>query len=218
MDSTRFVFILSTVAYFVSFFVSIKMVLRSRNHSNIIDLVWYCTLAFLLSSIKQLQILNVLKFSDIDPFLTISVLFHYCFLGFYILRELKGRAIKHVASVSFFIFYLASIWGTQSQLQDHNMLGFIITSVGLFILSVVYFLDLFGRIKEKPFWFFPDFWVVSGIFVLNSINIPPYLFSTFLYYNSPKLYNTVFLIHSFAYILMHLFFIKGMLCQIQRRS
>lgn len=219
MGVVEVIMIISWVVYLASLSVSL-VVFRNRKAEKfgLHNFFWYCLLAFILNSFFLLNLFGITKITYLGHIINTSVLFHFCFLGYFILAVLESKFSQRIGWAVFLFFYLASVWGIYDQIVNKSQISFITTSAGLFILATIYYLDLFESNKPQPFWRFPSFWIISGAFILNSINIPLYLFAKFLFKSSLNLYHAMVSMHSVAYILLHIFFIKGMLCRIRLRN
>ena len=202
----------------VALLLSIIQRFRTSQSTFVKNIFWYCLAAFLIINmvvfarplgltIYQVLILNFL-----------SGIFNFCFLGIFIMKHLASRVNLKYARIIFILFYLLTLYATAYELTFFNSSGYFFTQVGLLILPSIYFLDLFQNIPSEPFWNYPEFWIISGIFTSNSILLPFLGFSH--YYPSVKEiivgYNSI--ISGLSLFILYAFICKGILCTLRTQK
>lgn len=149
----------------------------------------------------------------------IAVIFHFSFLSVFIIRRIRSpkNLVPLWSGFAFFnllIIYLLANHGIQAQTQAHQ--AFAIASAGLSFFCISYFYHLF---HQEPFINLkrePAFYIISGVFVAMSLNIP--LCAAVGYFQTAGIvgYKLLYNLMAFTYPTMHLFFIKAYLCSVQR--
>jgi multidrug transporter EmrE-like cation transporter len=86
-------------------------------------------------------------------------------------------------------------------------------SIGLIIVSLFYFHELFHKTATVQIKELPAFWVVAAILFYAGCSFPIFLFQNFLFYEISEYYMSVFSINYFLYSLVYLLFIKAYLCK-----
>ena len=94
--------------------------------------------------------------------------------------------------------------------------AFSITNFGLIVLCVIYYYQLFNNIPTLNLLKEPSFWIITGIFFGMSINVP---LSAIISYLDKRISVSTFMIFGnifiISYGIMHLFFIKAIICAVK---
>lgn len=85
------------------------------------------------------------------------------------------------------------------------------------LFCLLYFSNLFKMLQTVSLKKDPVFWIVLGLFFYTAVTIPIYVTTTYLH---QKISNSLLLfpLTNIAIIIMHLLFIKGHLCVINRKA
>lgn len=181
----------------------------------------YSFVAFIgLGTITILANLNSGNQSLIIFITLLSVLLHYFLLSFFF----YGIFIKRLSKLSFlFVFFCSIPLIFISVIQDVSDLksreSFSIVNFYLLISCILYYYQLFTSEPREKLLAHPSFWVVSGIFFSMGMTIPFYSVSKYLKVTlNVDVFYALNSIGSFAYGIMHLFFIKAYLCSLTTRA
>lgn len=158
-----------------------------------------------------LQIIPEYFYSQLNKF---SLIFHYCFLAFFICRVLKKQGNYNIEKQLFWIFLVIIICFTINDFVKNTHTSFSITNICLLIFCLDYYNKLFINVPIIHLTKEPSFWIINGVFLGMGITIPLYFFNDFLFYSASKnLYYLLLIIGALGYSFMHLFFIKAFLCK-----
>ncbi|CAN5741360.1 hypothetical protein BH11BAC4_BH11BAC4_15890 [soil metagenome] len=178
---------------------------------------WYPTVAafFIILVIIVSYFLNN-KESYVSILNNISLIFHYSFLGLFIIRVLPNKPNQILAKITFTVF-LALIFFlliTYDNTQ-RNTLAFGIANFGLMLFCLWYYFQLFNTIPIFNLLREPCFWIITGIFFSMSIHVPIFFSMGYLKNKiSFQNYRLLIAVSLFCYGIMHLFFIKAYICAI----
>ena len=197
------------------YIIELIIAIRVAKHKNLPNLArkfyWYPligTIVWLVITLKNLHILsNQIAFSVN----TISLLFHYSFLSFFIFSiSGKKKIFKLIILCCFFFTILLII----SDLITEYLTSFAFANSCLFFFSAYYFYLLFKgaylQTLSKNF----TFYTACGIFIGSGLMVPSALMIKYLYLVGAAK-PTLFLmsaIGTFGYLIMNIIFIKALLC------
>lgn len=147
----------------------------------------------------------------------LSTIFHYCFLGAFIIRVMPNRSNNNVIKLIFATFLLLIfIVLFKEDITKPNSFAFATANLGLTIFCIIYYFKLFNNLPILDLKNEPSFWVITGVFFCMSTHIP--LITAYDYLiNKISLYSIriINLVAIFCYVVMHLFFIKACLCSVR---
>src|SRR5690606_12135915 len=145
----------------------------------------------------------------------VLIICNYSFLGWFILENLRGikapnqKLFLRSANFIFYLFYLFSIFTISYEILFFEKFVFFFPCLGLFILCIIYFLNIFKILPNDPFWLNYGFWIISGIFLFTTIMIPvSFISHSSLGFsnNNKELLNVLYMM---GYIVLYCFMIKG---------
>lgn len=175
---------------------------------------WYPTVG-LLCAIPSYIESHFFPIKHSQYLINFSLLFHFCFLGNFILKVLPKR---NVYIIIFFYLQLIII-STMLLSSDWKFLAnkaFAITNFSLALLSLVYFFQILKQTDLLNLLEEPSFWIISGIFLGMGFESPLSAVIDYLTDNTLILqHKHFFRLIVASYIIMHLFFIKAYLCSIK---
>lgn len=146
----------------------------------------------------------------------ISLIFHFCFLGIFIIKTITNKLI-HIFLKTFFVIFLCLIIFLLviKDIKENNRTAFAFANFGLIFFCIIYYHQLFNNIPILNLKQEPSFWIITGIFFCMSIHIPILITTDYLRYQiSISNYRLLLSCPLFSYTIMHLFFIKACLCAI----
>ncbi len=205
----------------LSFFVSLCLVNRGNIPSYMKGFYWYP----LVGVISIFPAFITINFSyGFDELATavhkISILFHFSFLGVFIIKALPGK--KNTKSLNFlfaaFLSFLLLFLLTEDINEEHGHI-FAFANFGLIIYCLIYYYHLFNRAPTFNLLVEPSFWIITGVFFTMSVHIPILLTIDYLHRKiSIGNYRLLFCVTMLCYSVMHLFFIKAFLCSIRTQK
>lgn len=158
-------------------------------------------------------------FSNLNFF---SLSFHFIFLTWFILQVTKESGAKKVENVTRNISIVLVLLCIANDYLHKLNRSYILVNSLLFFYCLFYFARLF---KSEPHFRLtarPEFWMITGIFLGMGIILPFYIFHEFLITRvTGSTINLLRLIGVCGYAIMHLFFVKGLFCdlnQLRRNS
>lgn len=173
----------------------------------------YCSIALFMmflifcAKYKYIEITNYQKLNFF------SSLFHYVFLGQIIIKVTKtkyNRALKSIFIINLILFISAIILSLKQENGDMSYYLFI-SHFGLIALSLFYFNSLFDVDVSIDIYKIPSFWVITGITIGMSLNIPSHIPLNIIKLVDPKVFRITLFTGLLGFIIMHLFFIKAFL-------
>jgi hypothetical protein len=201
----------------LSIILSFIFSLRTINNINIPKYLqgfyWYNIVAlfFALLSLVETFITGI----KISPFLlNFSLIFHFIFLGTFIIKTMPQSSLTMWLKIIFIIFTLLIVAYIFSyNFFKINNKAYSVSNFALTIICLFYYYQLFKKPPILSLKEMPSFWIVSGVFFGMGINTPFSAIVDFFKYK-PNILNHVFfyVLMTNGYIIMHLFFIKGFLC------
>jgi len=216
------VFNIQSVIILASFLFSLKLFQNGAIPKYMKGFYWYPTIALLVLSPTFFTDFTNREYMKVCNYINnISILFHFAFLSTFILRVTPkiNRYKKYFQFLFYLFLFLILIVLISNYLGKQVNQAFSISSFGLTIFCINYYYQLFNNIPKYDLKNEPSFWVVNGIFFCMSLHIP--ITSTVDYLQnkiSRDLCNILLSILSFCYLVMHLFFIKAIVCSIRPRK
>ena len=179
---------------------------------------WYSIIAFLVTIPAFIE--ERFFVENYSPtIINYSLIFHFAFLGNFIIKVLPMENKKPLLYFLYFFFLALIIYilVINDQRQMINK-AFSITNLGLALFSMIYYYQIFKYPTMSPILKEPSFWIVTGVFICMGICAPASAIIDFL---KPKLsfYSFRFFraIIVNSYLIMHLMFIKAYLCSIKKQ-
>ena len=142
-----------------------------------------------------------------------SVLFHFSFLSIFIFRILPIQKWKILFWLYFSTIFCLIIYSFfTSNLMVPGTTPFVISNLGLILLCLLYYYQLFIDIPTMNLAEEPSFWVIAGIFFCMIISIPSNSIREYILKHYPReSLNTILSLGHFSYAAMHLFFVYAYL-------
>lgn len=214
-------FYFESIATFFSFLFSLRLINNKNIPSYMRGFYLYPTVGF-LGIIFLISILlffpNYSKYAAVES--NYSLIFHYCFLSYFIIKVLPNKKYNWYLFIIFFIFlsvilYLLFTRNVYRQIS----FAFAVSNLGLIIFCIIYYVRLFNNIPTIDLKREPSFWIITGIFFCMSAQIPSTGFYDFIQKDiNISTARILYSISLFCYAIMHLFFIKAILCAVQPRK
>ena len=201
---------------FISFLFSLKLVKNNNIVPYMKGFYWYHFVAIVIGVLGAYEILWNGKNRFFILLNNLSVFFHYTFLCNFIKKATPNKSnpvlytligVYIIGSVVMLGFYL------NFDITKQVNFAFSIAYFILFVYCVIYYLQLLNNIPQVILLKEPAFWVVTGVFFSSSLTIPIAFASNYFGFNYLGKY--VFIINILLvmpYIILHLFFIKAILC------
>ena len=212
--------IIKNVVYFITFLVSLNLIKNKNIPTYMRGFYWYPIIANLMLFIhileKDLNLIPKEFFRDLN---LVSLLFHFTFLCLFIFKVIpKSNDIKYLKLVFFIFFPLITFFIVTDIIHD-EVLAFAVTNFGLIILCISYYYQLFKTTPSLNLLKDPSFWIITGILFGMSTTIPVSIIGGYLFHNIPRdIFLSVAVIMPLGYGIMHLFFLKAILCSIRRQK
>ncbi len=196
------------------YFVELIIALRVSKNENAPDIMkkffWYPLVGAMIGLLFVLKNLKIIPTHIGFITNTISLLFHYSFLSFFI-YNVTGKQVKF--KIVIFLFFLVLIGLIISDILNGYTTSFAFANGCLFVFSLYYFRTLLvGKatiiLKKNPI-----FYTCCGIFIGSGIIVPSALMIKYLV-ELKLAKDSLFLINIFSgvgYLLINLFFIKALL-------
>jgi hypothetical protein len=150
----------------------------------------------------------------------IFVVMDYIFWGIFFLALLQTETppkIMNVLNVCFLVVLGVVLLFCYSAQNAYQALGY--ANLGKCVFCIYYFYGLFKNLPKVDLWYEPSFWIVTGLLFYSAISTPIYLsINIFLKNHFKDLIGILFPLTNIAIIIMHLLFLKGYLCIIQRQK
>ncbi len=143
-----------------------------------------------------------------------SLLYHFSFLSFTLSQKIiKKGLLKSFTKIQYSYLLGILILLVTYDSGKFNSVAYGVTNTGLFIICLIYYIQLFNHKSERRLSIEPFFWIVNGIFFGAGIAIPIHLTGNYFYKSlPPDTYYTITAIGPFAYLVMYLFFVKAYFC------
>lgn len=201
--------------YIISIFLSLAFLLtvskRKDIPQNLRYLYLYPLCALVIFGCFLLNWFGIIQHSTYEQINSISLFYHLGFLGTFILYEIKNDKLKRLAKYIFRVFIIALALGIYFR-TDFWHIDVIAAHMGLFIISTLYFIDIFINVPSTPLSKIPAFWVVIGVFLHMVVSIPPLTLVPYIKAYFLDSYVIIVVISLSASIVMYVSFIKGVLC------
>lgn len=221
MYSTAFniLMVIIHLVYFFSFFFSLKLLKKKNVPFLLKTFVLYTGVAFLMYLVMILTKIKILPLTYMFILNYYSTAFHLCFFLYFFKQVLEKNHFKVVATfvctLALFMTYSISY----KEAIKNIMMNAFYSNIALIICSIFYFIELFKSMKLQNLIEEPTFWIVTGVFIGMGTSLPFYAIGgIILRENIYEVKAIITLIGSFAYIAMHLFFIKGFLCSLKMKN
>lgn len=220
------IFFIETIVFLVSLIFSI-LVARIKKGGYALQYLWiYNCVAFfdiLFGFISSVYFKNLKPFSyTINDFL---ILFHYSFLCNFIYLETKNLLFSKYVKIQNYLSWLIGLIVLVFLLtvkvipNFQNSLAIITSSFGLIGLSILYYLNLLDSLIESKLANNPPFWIVTGIFISMSYNLPiTFFMHKIVLTKDIDLIRLVNCFYMLSHIILHLFFIKAILCYLKKEK
>ncbi|HRN79432.1 MAG TPA: hypothetical protein PKY29_07290 [Ferruginibacter sp.] len=205
---SRWIYIISI---FASLFFLLSITKRKCIPLNLKYLFLYPLGAVLVFGCFLSAWFDLIKLSTYLEINSISLFYHMGFLGTFILMEINNPRLKKLGKYILVVFFVALALGIYYRTDFWNT-DVIAAHMGLFIISTLYFIDLFVNVPKLKITLIPAFWVVIGIFICSVVSIPPLTMVPYIKTYYPDSYVFFVVITLAASSFMYLTFIKGVLC------
>ncbi len=214
---SHIIFNLQIIFGVASFFVSIYSLKFSSTPKYLKLFVGYTSIAFLLI-IPGFIIFYFLK--DLIPIMNsiflVSTIYHYCFLGVFIIEFTNGEKKGWIYSMALFFLFLIIYFVFTEFSNKYSRVSFSISALGLIMLCLIYFYRLIKNPSRINLFTFPAFWIVVGIFLSMGLQFPfAATFDSFYKKVSFEKYLFMYGIITLSYVILHGFIIKSYLCSIK---
>jgi len=200
-----------------SFFVSIYALKYDSTPRYLKYFIGYTLVAFLLV-VPGFFIFNFMKNwrKLLDCVYLISTVYHYIFLGTFIIAFTNGPKKRWIYLVAF-IFLSILIYSIVIEYSnEHSKMPISIASFGLIVLSLIYFYRLLKYPSNVNLINLPVFWIITGVFLSMGLQFPfSATFDSFYKKVSFEKYSFLYGIITFSYVILHAFIIKSYLCSIK---
>lgn len=202
-----------------SFIFSVRLMGNKKIPKYMNKFYWYSLVAALLGLYNFLyKHFNITSENVYDVLHSSLLLFHFIFLSHFIYQVVPNKKISKYIMLVFFLFLMVILFCLlTNDFSKNNSNAFAFTNLGLVLLCCLYYLQLFEEMPTINLLKEPSFWIISGIFFSMCATIPVSSLRGYLFSNIPyQLYLSMGGIGSFAYGVMHLFFVKAYLCSINQ--
>ena len=140
-----------------------------------------------------------------------SLLFHFSFLSFIIGQKLERKGVMKYFGLFRILFSgLIIVLLVLLDSTKFNNIAYGTTNTSLFVICLIFFIQLVRQDNKGSLLKDPFFWVLNGIFLGMGIGIPIQL--TIAYFRASLSFDTFAIIAAlspFAYFIMYIFFIKA---------
>lgn len=200
----------------ISFIFSLSLIKRKNIPYYMKGFYWYPTVGLIVGIPNFINCHFIDDFSFAVQLNNYSLLFHFYFLSSFIIRITPQKSdLKYLNIFSYLILVILVIVLFSSNLNKHVYQAFSISSLGLTIFCIIYYFQLFNNIPTVNLKYEPSFWVITGIFFCMSVIVPTTSMIDYLRNRiSQDLLLMIYHIGGFSYAVMHLFFIKAILCTV----
>lgn len=158
----------SIALYFFTLYISLSIPKKRNTPSYLKKFYWYPLVGCLIMVLAILVKLGFLTFRLVDCINDISVFFHFVFLGRFIYVVSNKMKIQKIiglcvlGAMLFFVFY---------NISNYFNLATSMSSIGLFILCIIYFYQLLNSSLNLKLLIDPSFIICCGIFMGSGILI-----------------------------------------------
>lgn len=175
------------------------------------------SLAIILLIIQLNKILVSVEF--INRLNLISLIFHYVFLSFFLIRFGFLNKLKIVHIYFWVSLVLITIFFIRDFLNNTSSFSFCLANFSLLFICLLYYHQIFETNLDKNILKEPVFYIVTGIFIGMGLSIPIILFWDYVDINLTVEYKRI--LQSFTnlpYLIMQTFFIKAYLCSMKTQQ
>lgn len=217
------IFNIECLIILISFLISLKLIRNKSIPDYMRGFYWYPTIALIIiipGYIAENYFKSYIEYSSILN--NISLIFHYTFLSIFIIKVMPSYKDDILLKFVFGLFLLLLVFHlTQTNTNKQNTIAFVTANFGLTIFCLIYYYRLFNNLPVLNLLEEPSFWIITGVFFCMGVHIPLLIAWDYLHGKIPlhisRIHNAI---NIFCYIIMHLFFIKAILCSVrpQRQS
>lgn len=210
---------IQSVVILISFLFSLKLIKNRSIPKYMYRFYWYNIVAILVTLFFLLQLHFFGKLNLALGLNNISVLFHFTFLSFFVIKVIPNhnkKALLFLKLIYFVIVFFTIKFFINTNITKQINAAFSIINLGLFIFTLTYYFQLLNTTPKFNLLSEPSFWVITGIFFSSALLFPVSTALDYLPVNSIK--NNLFIINlalSIPCILFHLFLIKAFICSIK---
>jgi len=199
---------------------SLRMIGNSRIALYIRGFYWYSVVAGLLAlftfSHQYLRYLSIVSLNTMLLIDDILLVFHFIFLSHFIFRVSRHQNVSKLIKILFYLFLLVILVCLFTNDLKQEFSAFAFANFGLVLFCCLYYFQIFEETPAINLLKEPSFWVVNGIFSCMCITIPVISLRGFFFvHGSKEMHASMIAVASFAYGVMHLFFIKAYLCAVK---
>ena len=177
---------------------------------------WYPAIGTIIGIIWILSDLKVMSVQVFDTINSLSLLFHFSFLSYFISKVVNNKILKKKLFYLFWFFEILIIISLLYDFRENSKIAFTTSNSGLLIFSLIYYYNLMRNIPIDNLLHEASFWIITGILFALCLNLPIIFFGNYLYHISKPIYYTISWIAPFGLIVMYLFFIKGIKCSLHQ--
>ncbi len=210
--------IATSIVYLLSCFYSLRLIGSKTIPTYLRGFYWYS----IIGALTSLMLLSSIFFSPIripmfSRINSVTLIFHFSFLTFFIFRILKNDRVVTFLKVCFWIILFLLIVSIANDVYfDTCSLSFCVANVSLFLFCLFYYYQILHFIPAVSILKEPSFWIITGIFIGMGLSFPMIIFLDFFSLNtSLQLKREIQFLGNLPYIVMHLCFIKAYLCSSQ---
>lgn len=211
--------ILGTLIIFISFIISF----RARNvQSSNKHLRFFFIYPFIALCLSFLTITNyfIYKFdrSFTNIFENYFFILENIFWGYFFITFFSEKKFKLVAVVILLLStsIIASIL-IYNKFSNFNYKVVSFTNLSFSCYCLLFFIRLFKTALVIIIYSDSTFWIVTGLFFYSVCSLPLYPIIDYSnFFQKLLIYKTIIAVINFMIILMHIFFIKGVICLIRQ--
>lgn len=210
--------LIKDLTYLLSFLFSLGLIGNKNIPNYMKGFYWYTSVGLFIITLQFFShYLHIIPKEIYRVINLLSLLFHYTFLGFFILRSLSDSKDIKQLKIIFWLFIPLIIYFIIIDINNYVVFAFAITNFGLLIFCIIYYYQLFKNTPTLNLLTEPSFWIITGIFFGMSTTIPISIIGGHLLHNIPRnIFLSISLLVPFGYSVMHLFFIKAILCSVRQ--
>lgn len=214
MSELHLYYALLQIFYFLSFVFAVIATYRKNLPGYMNGFFWYPLIGVILISFFWLTETEVLPLSIFQLSNRLSLIFHYLFFSVFICKVLKMRgSVKNEIRVCI-VFSLVTCFFVFYDIYHKTIISPPVVNTIIFGFCIYFYHKICLRPDSIKLTNDPSFWVVTGVFFCMGITIPVNIFNRFLSENLLKnYYYQVMLIGAIGYSVMHLFFVKALICK-----
>ena len=212
--------LIKEATYLISFLISLKLIGNKNIPNYMRGFYWYTSVGMAICTMyifsNNLHIIPSKTYRIIN---LLSLVFHFLFLSNFIIQVItNNKAKKYLKKIPYFFIPLITYFIIKD-VKNNSAFSFAFTNFGLVFFCISYYYQLFKNSPTINLLKEPAFWIITGIFFGMSIIIPLTLIGGYLVNTIPRnIFLPLTLITLLGYGIMHIFFIKGILCSFQFRQ